>query len=307
MTGQPSRDNGRPDDAADEALVRRVAAAQEARLGRPVPTDLDPVTVRRGLVGDRDAMMIAVATLHRAGAGAAVPDALDAALAGKPPAAAFDVPPGVATAIVARTPVRHAPAVFAALDAELERFAARVAEKPQAVREFAHLTVHSITDATRAGIVASITAEVVAAWAGQIDRSTGQPFSREQMVQAAEGTADTVAIPAILDRCRADLSALSGLPVAVPAYDRDHENRCRRAAVLNALAQLRGDADMQEHAVRLALLVCSDRPDLRPSDVFRAGAPVLMLPADAGPADVDAALVAELAAIAAAEADDGAT
>lgn len=86
--------------------------------------------------------------------------------------------------------------------------------------------------------------------------------------------------------------------------DPGHDIRCRRAAVMNALAQHRGDADMQAEAVRLALVECHAHPGLRPSDVFRAGGPVLVLPADATPADTDAALCAELAAIAA-DADGG--
>lgn len=84
---------------------------------------------------------------------------------------------------------------------------------------------------------------------------------------------------------------MSGMDVA-------HETRCRRASVLNALAQLRGDADMQSEAVRVALIVCNDQPDLRPSDVFRTGVPVLLLPAYAPAAALDAALCAELAVLA---------
>lgn len=73
--------------------------------------------------------------------------------------------------------------------------------------------------------------------------------------------------------------------------------------MLNALAQVRGDAEMQSEAVRLALAVCNACPGMRPSDVYRAGMPPLLLPADATHAEVDAALCAELAAIG--DTDDG--
>lgn len=193
------------DDCEDEAFIRAVAARQAVRLGRPVPVDNDPATVRRGLVADRDSMMIAVAVLDRSRTGAVLPDAIDAALAGQPPAAAYHLPPGVAGMILERTPDRHAPEVFDALDAELERFAAKVAAQPGAVRAFAHLAVDRIHAATRRGIADSIAAETADDWAGH-------PFTDEQIREAAEATADMVSLPAILDRLRTDLLALAGLP-----------------------------------------------------------------------------------------------
>lgn len=131
MNNHPSFGRGpADDDSEDEAFIRAVAARQAAALGRPVPVDNDPATVRRGLASDRDVMMMAVAVLHRSGCGATVPDVLDAVLAGQPPTAAFDLPPGVAGVILERTPDRHAPDVFDALDAELQRFAARALANP---------------------------------------------------------------------------------------------------------------------------------------------------------------------------------
>lgn len=194
-----------PDD--DEELIRRVAARQSARLRRPVPINLSPAIVRRGLVDERDAMMIAVAVLRRAGAGVAVPDAIDVALEGATPGAAGNMPYGVAAAVLDRVPARHQPAVWEAVNAALERF-----ESTPGGRYHAELCVFRIADATRAGLADSIHADVAEDWAGAIDHGTGQPFTGEQMVQAATATADTVAIPALIERLQADLIALAGLP-----------------------------------------------------------------------------------------------
>lgn len=295
MNNHPSRgdrpDDDDPTEAAALAAVNRLRAAWNLE---PI-VERDPDEVRHELSGDRDAMAVAVAVLHRPGCGGTVPDALDAALAGKPPAAAFDLPPGVACAIAHRTPAAHAAAVVDALDAELERFAGRYAADPQHGREAAHLAVHRFHGATRAGLAASIAAE----GSGAIDPTTGQPVSvlADQLAAAAEFAADVV-VSDMVERLRDDLAVMTGLPADDELAEPGHEVCCRRAAVLHMLGQLRGDADMQDEAVRLALIVCHDRPDLRPSDVFRAGAPPLVLPADAMPPEIDAALCTELAAIA---------
>ena len=200
MTDHPNI-GGQPDD--DEALVQRVAARQSAHLGRPIPTDQDPAVVRHELGHDRRAMTVA---LGRCAATANAPDAVDSALDGQPPAAAYDLPPGVAGAILERVPDQHKGAVFAALDTELARFAAG-----SGTRKLAELCVHRLADATRCAIADSIADGVAADWAGQTDRD-GQPFAREQIVQAAHATTDIVTIPAIIDRLREDLLALAGLP-----------------------------------------------------------------------------------------------
>lgn len=286
MSDHPSR--GPADDPAEEALVRRVAAAQAARLGYPVPIDQDPAAVRATLVAERDAAVMGLATL-RPDRGAAVPDALDAALGGLGPDVAAWAPAAVAVSLVERLPAQYRAAFVAAVNPELDRF-----ENGDGGRELAELCMHRIGDTVRATIAETITAEV---------RTEHPDADTEHVAQAATAAADT-AIGCLADTLREYLLLHTGLPMLGTVTDKDFESRCRRAAVMNALAQIRGDGDMQSEAVRLAIAVCFDRPSWKPSDVFRAGTPLLMLPADATPAEVDAALCAELVALA--DADDGA-
>lgn len=289
MTGPAARD-GDPDEAEALARVNRIRAAR--RL--PPIVERDPNVVRGDLVADRDAMMLGVAALRREHAGAAVPDAFEAATFGWV-GDMFDVVPyAVATVIRDRVPVALQCAVTEAVDDVLERF-----DDGPGGWARAQIVLHHIADATRAGIAAGIVAG-----SGAIDHATGLPVSEpaDQLAAAADFAAGFVYAD-LIDRLIAELAPMAGLPAFVGTLDAGHENRCRRAAVLNALAQLRGDTDMQEEAVRVALIVCHGRPGTRPSDVFGAGQPVLLLPADATPADVEAALVAELAAIA--DTDDG--
>ena len=276
----PSR---RPaDDAAADALVRRVAARQAEALGRSVPVDRDPDEVRLELVDQRDAAMIALATL-RPDRGAAVPDAIDAATAGHPPAVFACLPVAVAVAIRDRLPDRHRQPVTDALDAALDRF-----EDGDRTRELAELAVHRIGDTLLATITATIADEVRA------DHPDADPA---QVTQASAAAAD-IAIGCLADGLRDELLLYAGLSAPGNTTDEVLETRCRRASVMKLLAQTRGDDDMLNEAGRLAIAVCHDYPGMRPSDVFRHGAPLLMLPADPAPADVDAALVAELAALA---------
>lgn len=179
-------------DPRGDAAVSRVNAIRAAR-GLPPIVERDPAEVRREAIADRDAMMVAVAALNRPGCGATVPDAIDAALDGKPPAMAFDVPPAAAYAIVKRVPARHAPGVFAALDDELGRFAERVADAPHDVRALAHLAIDRMVCAVRPAIAASIAAE---------ERGDGP-------------TADFAAgflYADLLERLRDDLLTVAGLP-----------------------------------------------------------------------------------------------
>lgn len=196
MNEHPSTGD-QPDD--DEALIARVAARQEAHLGRPVPTDLDPRLVRLELGDARRSMAVALWALRRDGH--TTPDAIDAALADLPPGAHFDLPPGVAQAIFERVPDHHRGDVLDALDTELDRFATG-----PGTRELAELSVHRIADATRTGIATSIAAES----AGQVDHH-GHPFSEGDIAQAAEFAAGIV-IAAVIDRLRDDLAALAGMP-----------------------------------------------------------------------------------------------
>jgi len=293
MTHHPSRSHD--DDPTEADALARVNRIRAAR-GLPPIIERDPNLVRRDLIDDRDAAMIAVAVLRREGAGFNVPDAIDAATAGFGPEVFDAMPNAVATAIRDRLPAHHRPAVVDALDEVLEQF-----EDGPGGWAHAQLCVHRIADTVRGALTASLIAE----GSGAIDHITGRPVPEpaDQLAAAAESAAGIVyadLIAALQDY----LAAMVALPASTAAGDPSHDTRCRHAAVLNALAQLRGDTDMQEEAVRLALIVCYHRPDMRPSDVFRAGQPVLLLPADATPAEVDAALVAELAAIA--DNDDGA-
>jgi hypothetical protein len=284
------------DDPQGDAAVARVNALRAAR-GLPPIVERNPDDDRAELIADRDLMMIAVAVLHRPGCGATVPDALDATLGDKPDAAAFDLPPGVARVILDRVDHRHRAAVIDVLDAELTGFTERVATASENVRGLAHLTVDRLACAIRPAIATSIASDVAAGFIG-----TAREADDDHLAQAADFAAG-IAYTDLIDRLRADLETMSGLHVDPEIVDPGHDTRCRRASVLNALAQLRGDDDMQSEAVRLALIVCHARPDLRPSEVFRAGAPVLLLPADATPAEVDAALCAELQSIATADGD----
>ncbi|WP_197381453.1 hypothetical protein [Mycolicibacterium mengxianglii] len=274
-------------DPKGDAAVERVNAIRAAR-GLPHLVERNPDDVRADLIANRDFMMLAVAALRRKSCGATIPDALDAALDGKPDAAASDLPRGVARVIVDRLAKQHRAVVIDAMDAELARFAARVATAPENVRGLAHLAIDRIAFAVRPTIAAAIVAEGTEA-------RCPVPASAADYI-AASG----VALCDLLDRLTGDLETMTGLRDEAETSDRRHETRCRRASILNMLAQLRGDTHMQEEAVRLALVVCHNRPGLRPSDVFRAGAPVLLRPDDA---DVDAALCAELKSIATADGD----
>lgn len=295
MNNHPSRgDRPEDDDPTEADALARVNRLRAARGLEPI-VERDPVLVRRELIDDRDALMIAVAALRREGTGHTVPAAIDAATAGFGPEIFDMLPTAVAAAIWQRLPAEHEPAVVEALDDVLYAF-----EDGDGGWALAQLCVHRIADTVRNVLAASIAAE----GSGAIDHTTGLPVPEpvDQLAAAADFAAGFVCAD-LIDLLQDSLGTMVGLPVVAEATDPGHEMRCRRAAVMNALAQHRGDADMQEESVRLALIVCHARPDLRPSDVFRDGAPVLILPADATPAEVDAALCTELAAIA--DADDG--
>ncbi|WP_024448087.1 hypothetical protein [Mycolicibacterium iranicum] len=276
----PSEDDDDPTEAAALARVNRLRAAR----GLPPIVERSTWDVRRELIVDRDAMMVAVAVLNRSGCGATVPDAIDAALACS--GSVGTLPQRVASAIVDRIPNDDRSEAWHAVNALLEQF-----EDTDRDRYHAELCAHRIARAVRGAVMASISANMDTAMTQDCRIPTDE--ADKAAVQIAE-----VVIAGVVSRLRNDLGALAGLRPTAEDAEPDFDAQCRRASVLNALAQLRGDADMQSEAVRLALIVCNARPLLRPSDVFREGAPVLMLPADASPADVDDALCAELAAIA---------
>ncbi len=195
-------------DPIGDAAVARVNAIRAARGLLPI-VERNPRQVRAGLIADRDAAMIAVAVLHRAGCGAAVPDAIDAVLDGKPTVVALDLPSSVARVILDRVPSRHGRSVFDALDPELARFAARVAAQPNQARELAELCVHGIAVAVWSGIVASI--EAAGSGAMLPDFSGPAPEAVDQLAGAAADAA-TFAVRDVVDRLRAQLLTLAGLP-----------------------------------------------------------------------------------------------
>lgn len=204
MTGHPSHD----DDPDGDAAVARVNAIRAARGLAPI-VERDPREVRADLVADRDAMMVAVAVLHRPGCGATVPDAIDHALKGKPSAAAFDLPPGVARVILQRVGKRHQGAVLVAFDAELTRFAARVAAAPEHVRGLAHLAADRLAVTVRSAIAASI---AVVGSGAQLPGFTGPaPERADDLAQAADFAA-AIAYADLIDRLQRDLLTMAGLP-----------------------------------------------------------------------------------------------
>ncbi|MDV3136751.1 hypothetical protein [Mycobacterium sp. 29Ha] len=198
MNNHPSRRG--EDDPTEAAALARVNSLRAARGLEPI-VERDPLLVCRDLLDDRDAAMIAVAVLRRAGCGAAVPDAVDYALAATPPVAAANMPYAVASALFRRVPEQHRGAVWDAVDAVLHRF-----DSTDGNRALAELCLHHIADAVRAGITATIAAEL----AGAVDHD-GRPVPDEQITDAAAGAAE-IAVDGILDRLRADLLALAVLP-----------------------------------------------------------------------------------------------
>lgn len=277
MSDNTARDHHPSTPDPGDAAVARVNALRAARGLDPLPAERDPAEVRLELADARDAALCALATL-RPDRGAAVPDALAAATTGQPGVVAA-LPVGTALAIRDRLPADYRPAIVAAVTPELERF-----RDGDPSWERATLAVFRIGDAVRAAIGDACLAEV---------RAEHPDADTEHVAQAAAVAADIV-VSQLCAALRDEVELYSGMPMADTTIDVEYENRCRRASVLNMLAQIRGDDAMQTEAAQLAIMVCHDRPGMRPSDVWRHGTPLLMLPADATPAEVDAALCAEL-------------
>jgi hypothetical protein len=143
MNQHPSRFPA--DDAAEEALVRRVAAAQAARLGRPVPTDLDPAVVRHRVGIQRDALTVALWALRRDGG--SVPDAIDAAAERCADCGICNLPVDVGLAILRRAPGGDARAdLRAELGSVLADWKSR---DDRTTRPRIELTVWRLADTTR--------------------------------------------------------------------------------------------------------------------------------------------------------------
>ena len=165
--------------------------------------DQSPWQVRRSLVDDRDALMITAAVLYRPGCGAAVPDAVEYALAGARSGSAANLPFAVAWAITNRLPDAHRPAVWQAVDTVLKRF-----EETDQTAELAELCVHRIADTVRAALTASV---FVAGSDAQLPDMTGPaPEPADDLADAADFAAGFVYAD-VIERVRTDLEALAGL------------------------------------------------------------------------------------------------
>lgn len=200
MNNHPSHDS-RPDDDPTEAVaLTRVNRLRAARGLDPIP-ERDPALVRRDLIDDRDAAMIALAVLRRESCGAALPDAIDAATAGFDPQAFDLLPTAVAVAIRDRLPANHWPAVIEAVDESLDAF-----EDGDGGRALAELCVHQIADTVRAALTASIATEE----AGAVDHN-GRPVPADQIIEAADFAAGFVYAD-LIDRLQDDLVTMAGLP-----------------------------------------------------------------------------------------------
>lgn len=283
MSDNPASDRHPSSPDPGDAAVARVNALRAARGLDPLPEERDPAIVREELGDTRSAALIALATL-RPDRGGAVPDAIQAALTGQHHVHAGVLPQHTALAIRDRLPEQYRAAFIAAATPELTRFN----DGPERGWERATLSVFRIGDTVRAAIADTIANEV---------RAEHPAATTDDVTQATAVAADIV-----LDQLRATLweavKLYAGLPMPDTATDADLEYRCRRASVMNMLAQVRVDDAMQSEAARLAITVCHDHPGMRPSDVFRAGVPLLILTdIDPAPADLEAALLAELAAL----------
>lgn len=287
MSDNPARDRHPSTPDPGDAAVARVNALRAARGLDPLPEERDPAIVREEVADTRSAALIALATL-RPDRGGAVPDAIQAALTGQHHVHVGVLPQHTALAIRDRLPTQYRAAFTAAATPELTRFN----DGPDRGWERATLSVFRIGDKLRAAVADAIRADGCTG----IDPDTGQQVS-------APADEHTVAIVAdiVIDQLREQLweavKLYAGLPIPDTTIDADFESRCRRASVLNMLAQVRGDGVMRSEAARLAIAVCFDHPGWRPSDVFHSGAPVMVLPDDATPADLEAALIAELTAL----------
>lgn len=89
------------------------------------------------------------------------------------------------------------------------------------------------------------------------------------------------------------------LTVRLVGGDHDFALRCRRAAAMAALGQLRDDPAMLSAAVELAIRECREKPALTPAVVFAVSGPIRHKWRH-DPAALDPALVAEIAAVTAA-------
>ena len=129
----------------DEALVRRVAAAQAEQLGRPVPVDLDPSRVRHRVGIQRDALTVALWALRRDGSG--VPAAIDTAAERCAECGICNLPVDVALAMLHRAPGAD---VRADLRSELGAVLADwKARDDRTTRPRIELTVWRLADTTR--------------------------------------------------------------------------------------------------------------------------------------------------------------
>ena len=186
MNNHPSRppDND-PGEVAALARVNRLRAAR----GKPPIVERHPALVRRELIDDRDATMIALWSLRRNGA--LVPEVIDAATRGHGQAALDAMPYAIADAIMRAVLPDHQDHVLDHIDAALDWFESR--PPTPAGWESSHSAVWRIAEATRTGIIEAIRD------GGQVD-SAGANLIAEIMVSD------------VIDRLQENLSTMAGLP-----------------------------------------------------------------------------------------------
>lgn len=208
MNNHPSRDQP-ADDAADDELVRLVAARQATHLSRThgtpieVPVDLDPARTRHRCGAQRDAMTVALWALRRNGAH--VPDAIDAAAQRCPTCGIDNLPIDVALVLLARAPGDRA-GVRAALGDVLADWKRR---PDQFTRARIEITIWRLEGALQAALTAAIAADGSGA---QLPGFTGPaPEVDDDLAEAATVAAD-VAISQLVDRLADELGSMAGLP-----------------------------------------------------------------------------------------------
>jgi hypothetical protein len=143
-------------------------------------------------------------------------------------------------------------------------------------------------------------AEVIAAAVDASDRDTIRA-ALEPIADRAVVADRVAAEVAVRNMTRAVAEYLSDgarerLAQRLVGGDYDFPLRCRRAAAMAALGQLRDDPELLSIAVELANRECREKPALTPSAVLAVSGPIRQAYRD-DPDGMDDALVAEIAAV----------
>lgn len=212
MTHHPSRPHD--DDPAEAAALARVNRLRVARGLEPiVERDLDEV--RRDLIEDRDAAMIALFALRFDGV--RMPDAVEGATRGHGPATLAVMPYAVAQAIVDRILPEHRDYVIADVDDELQSFDTTAGDELSA-----HRAVWRIAAAVQPALAAAIVADGSGA---QLPGFTGPaPASAADLAASADFAAGFVYAD-LIDRLQTGL----GCGGWTPCRRRTDRPRSRKA------------------------------------------------------------------------------